>query len=150
MKILDVGCGAGFLSESMTRLGANVIGLDPNPTSFHEAIAHKEGKESLNNLTYFNLSLEQFQSEHENDLNSFDVVTSMEVVEHVDNPKLFFQHISSSMKEDGLVMISTIRRSLATWFSHILMAEKITGIVPSGTHSYEKFINPEECKAMMK
>ena len=74
----------------------------------------------------------------------------MEVVEHVDHPKLFFQHIASSMKDDGLVMISTIRRSLATWFSHILLAEKISGIVPSGTHSYEKFINPEECKAMMK
>ena len=62
-NILDVGCGAGFLAESMTRLGGNVIGLDPNPTSFHEATAHQSSREDLKNLSYVNRSLEEYQEE---------------------------------------------------------------------------------------
>ena len=60
------------------------------------------------------------------------------------------KHLSVSTKENGLIMLSTIKRSVSTWFSHILLAEKISGIVPEGTHHYDKFINPEECKQLFE
>ena len=82
---MDVGCGAGFLSESLTRLGGNVIGIDPNPTSFSEAKNHQSNREDLKNLQYLNISLEEYQEQNREKV--FDIVTSMEVIEHVDNPK---------------------------------------------------------------
>jgi ubiquinone biosynthesis O-methyltransferase len=74
----------------------------------------------------------------------------MEVIEHVDNPLKFVSDMEKSVKDGGLVMLSTIRRSFSTWFTHILVAEKIIGMVPSGTHHHEKFINPDECEYFLK
>ena len=74
----------------------------------------------------------------------------MEVIEHVDNPQQFVSEITKSTHNNGLIMLSTIKRSLYTWLTHIILAEKVTRIVPSGTHTYEKFINPEECEKMLK
>lgn len=77
MKILDVGCGAGFLCESLARLGGDVVGLDPSATSFGEASTHKRNRKDLENLQYYNESLEQFMQRSENLNRKFDIVTSM-------------------------------------------------------------------------
>ena len=77
------------------------------------------------------------------------MVTSMDVIEHVDNPSSFLKSISSAVREGGMVMVSTIARRPETWFTHILMAEYVTRVVPKDTHHYEKFINPEELEGMM-
>jgi 2-polyprenyl-6-hydroxyphenyl methylase/3-demethylubiquinone-9 3-methyltransferase len=73
----------------------------------------------------------------------------MEVIEHVVNPQEFMNLISASVKDNGLVLLSTIRRSISTWFTHILLAERLTGLVPRGTHHHSQFINPEQCQKMM-
>ena len=73
----------------------------------------------------------------------------MEVVEHVDNPQKFLASLSECAKDDGLIMLSTIQRNFATWLTHIVMAEKVMKVVPSGTHHHEKFINPSELRELM-
>lgn len=150
LHALDVGCGAGFLSESLARLGGNVIGLDPNPTSFTEAKNHQDTKSDLKNLLYYNMSLEDYLSSSETGRKTFDVVASMEVIEHVNDPKQFAKTLSGCTKANGLVMLSTIRRSNRSWLTHILLAERLLNIVPPGTHHHEQFINPEECADMLR
>lgn len=150
LQALDVGCGAGFLSESLTRLGGKVIGLDPNLTSFTEAKNHQSTKSDLKNLSYYNMSLEDYLSSSETSIKTFDVVTSMEVIEHVNDPRQFIKKISLCTKINGLVMLSTIRRSNRSWLTHILLAERLLNIVPPGTHHHDQFINPEECSNMLR
>ncbi len=81
---------------------------------------------------------------------NFDIVTSMEVIEHVDEPKVFIGQLKKAMSSSGVLMLSTISRTPSSYLSHILAAEYIMGMVPKGTHSYNKFINPEECKAILE
>ena len=73
----------------------------------------------------------------------------MDVIEHVDNPRAFISHISRAVKPEGLVMVSTIAKNPVTWLTHIFLAEYITKIVPKETHSYEKFINPNDLQEML-
>lgn len=147
LRALDVGCGAGFLTESLARLGAEVVGLDPNASSFREASDHRAKlREELPNLSYCNCTLEEYLP---GVAQKFDIVSSMDVIEHVDNPQQFLSSISQAVGEGGTVMVSTIAKSPATWLTHILLAEYVTGIVPRGTHDYEKFISPNRLIEML-
>lgn len=78
------------------------------------------------------------------DRKEFDVVASMDVIEHVDHPQQFLKELSSAVRPGGTVMVSTIAKNPVTWLTHILLAEYVTGIVPKHTHSYNKFINPKD------
>ncbi|EPX73692.1 hexaprenyldihydroxybenzoate methyltransferase Coq3 [Schizosaccharomyces octosporus yFS286] len=139
-QILDVGCGGGILSESMARLGANVIGIDASKKALEVAKDHSKKDPSLRDrLEYIHGPIEQ-----QNFKKQFDIVTCMEVVEHVTNPRGFLESLMNLVKPNGYLMLSTISRTLMARFLTIFLAERVLGIVPNGTHSYEKYIRPEE------
>jgi ubiquinone biosynthesis O-methyltransferase len=79
----------------------------------------------------------------------FDVVASMDVIEHVDHPQIFLGELTKVVKAGGTMILSTIARNPLTWLTHILMAEYVTGLVPKHTHSYDKFINPNDLQEML-
>jgi len=142
INLLDVGCGGGLLAESLTRLGGNVLGLDASDKAI--AIAkkhasfdpHLEGKLNYVNDTSENLVTTKKEA--------YDIVTSSEVIEHVENPQSFVQNLADLAKRDGLVFVSTINRTLASYMLVILGAEYVTRMVPIGTHSWDKFVTPAE------
>eukprot|EP01016_Furgasonia_blochmanni_P018088 TRINITY_DN2066_c0_g1_i4.p1 TRINITY_DN2066_c0_g1~~TRINITY_DN2066_c0_g1_i4.p1 ORF type:complete len:312 (-),score=26.79 TRINITY_DN2066_c0_g1_i4:912-1847(-) len=141
LKILDVGCGGGLLCESMTRLGGIVTGIDANENSISIANYHKNKDPSLNELRYQNIRLEEIKASKEN---TFDIVTSMEVLEHVTDPFDFVKNISVIAKREGFIFLSTINRTTMSYLQLIVAAEYITRIVPVGTHNWNKFLSPDE------
>lgn len=106
----------------MTRLGGNVVGLDPNSTSFTEATTHKDEKQSLNNLNYKNCSIQEYLEQNPTEKGAQDLVTSMDVIEHVDNPQNFIDELVASLKPGGLIMVSTISKTLYSFLTHIVVA----------------------------
>ncbi|KAG1881132.1 S-adenosyl-L-methionine-dependent methyltransferase [Suillus subluteus] len=144
MDVLDVGCGGGLLSESLTRLGARTLGIDASESNIGIASTHASGDPQLsslgNSLEYRHTSVEQLVKEPKR----FDAVCSMEVVEHVDNPVAFLSACAQLVKPGGHLFLSTIARTPLSYFLTILAAEYILRKVPVGTHTYSKFINPSE------
>ncbi|KAK7687908.1 hypothetical protein QCA50_009127 [Cerrena zonata] len=162
LKVLDVGCGGGLFSESLTRLGANTLGIDASasniaiaslhasndpalsftssslPQRFGSSVSHKgKGK-----LTYEHTSVEDLLARE--GPNSFDVVCSMEVVEHVDNPRAFLTSCAEILKPGGHLFLSTIARTPLAYFLTIFSAEQLLRFVTPGTHTWSKYINPSE------
>jgi ubiquinone biosynthesis O-methyltransferase len=151
LKFLDIGCGAGLLCESLGRLGANVVGIDSNSNSYEIASGHLEqyeGKEAdymRSKIKYFLGSIDNYKMEKSEDkIEQFDVVTAMEVIEHVNSPKLFIEDMSYFVKPGGYLIISTINKTQLSYLTAILLGEKLTGVIPEGTHDWNKFIPPEE------
>ncbi|KAF2077013.1 hypothetical protein CYY_001645 [Polysphondylium violaceum] len=148
LRIADIGCGPGFLTESLSRLGAEVVGLDLGKTNIAMARAHANNDPQLKNnlkngkLVYMEASIETLL-EDPRCLGSFDIVCSMEVLEHVDNPLEFVRLCSSLVKTDGHIFLSTINRTFASLFYMILMAEYVLRLIPIGTHHHRQFINPK-------
>jgi 2-polyprenyl-6-hydroxyphenyl methylase / 3-demethylubiquinone-9 3-methyltransferase len=134
--VLDVGCGGGILSEGMAQLGAKVIGIDASEEAVQVARQHAL-KNNLN-IDYEHLPIEDY--EHL----GFDVITCMEMLEHVHNPELVLEHCKRLLKPGGLLFLSTISRTVKAYASAIIAAEYILGIVPKQTHEYSKFIKPSE------
>jgi 2-polyprenyl-6-hydroxyphenyl methylase / 3-demethylubiquinone-9 3-methyltransferase len=143
-KVLDVGCGGGILSESLAAEEAKVIGIDLSNQLIKVAKDH--AVLSGLNINYHAKSIENFSTE---DVSKFDLITSMELLEHVDNPDLMIKTISALLKTNGLFIGSTITRSIKSFFLGIVFAENIAKIVPKGTHTYEKFIRPSELEASL-
>ncbi len=137
LKILDIGCGGGLLSEPMARLGAEVTGIDPLKKNIE--IAKNHLKKSKLNIKYFNFSPEKFKSN-----NKFDVVLNMEIVEHVDNVDFFIKESTKFLKKKGIMFIATLNQTLKSYVFAIVGAEYILKWLPVGTHDWEKFIKPEE------
>lgn len=144
MDVLDVGCGGGLLSESLARLGARTLGIDASESNIGIASAHASGDPQLsssgNSLEYRHTSAEQLVKEPKR----FDVVCSMEVIEHVDNPMAFLSACAQLVKPGGHLFLSTIARTPLSYAITIMAAEHILQKVAVGTHTYSKFINPSE------
>jgi len=138
LKILDVGCGAGLFAEPLARLGADVVGVDPAPASIAVAKAHAE--ETGANLAYRAATVEELAAEAD----KFDVVTAMEVVEHVAAPERFVAAAASLIKPGGLFLASTLNRTLMSFALAIVGAEYILRWLEPGTHRWEQFVTPAE------
>ena len=137
--VLDVGCGGGILTESMAGLGASVTGIDLGEAPL--AVAKLHLKESGQKVEYRHVSAEDLAREQPG---SFDVVTCMEMLEHVPNPASTIAACAQLVKPGGQVFFSTINRNPKSWFMAIVGAEYVLKLLPRGTHEYMKFIKPSE------
>jgi 2-polyprenyl-6-hydroxyphenyl methylase/3-demethylubiquinone-9 3-methyltransferase len=140
--VLDVGCGGGILSESMALRGASVTGIDMGETPLSVAKLHM--LESGAQLDYRQVTAEQLAAEKPG---SFDVVTCMEMLEHVPDPASVIQACTTLVKPDGHVFFSTINRNMKAYLFAIIGAEYVLKMLPKGTHDYAKFIRPSELEA---
>ena len=137
LKILDIGCGGGLISEPLSRLGANVTGIDASYKNIEVAKIHSK-KNGLK-IRYLNTSPEKKQVNEK-----FDVVLNLEVVEHVENLDLFLKSASDLLKKNGIMFIATINRTFESYIKAIIGAEYILRWLPIGTHEWQKFLKPEE------
>ncbi len=138
-KLLDVGCGGGILSESMAKEGAHVTAIDQGEKVIK--IAQLHNLESKLDIEYKQLNIEDFCKKNKN---KFDVITCLEMLEHVPNPASIVMACSSLLKPNGKIFFSTINRNPKSFLFAIIGAEYILKLLPKGTHSYEKFITPAE------
>ncbi|HEY1057577.1 MAG TPA: bifunctional 2-polyprenyl-6-hydroxyphenol methylase/3-demethylubiquinol 3-O-methyltransferase UbiG [Limnobacter sp.] len=138
--VLDVGCGGGILAESMARRGANVLGIDLADKSLKVAELHKL-ESGVQNLAYRAVSAEQLAQEQPA---QYDVVTCLEMLEHVPNPAQTVQACADLCKPGGWLFFSTINRNPKSFMFAIVGAEYVLQLLPKGTHAYEKFIKPSE------
>lgn len=138
-KVLDVGCGGGILAESMAQRGAEVTGIDMGAAPLKVAKLHS--LESGVNVTYKQITAEELAEELPE---SFDVVTCMEMLEHVPDPSSIVQACAKLCKPGGKVFFSTLNRNPKSYLFAILGAEKVLKLVPDGTHDFKKFIRPSE------
>ena len=139
-RALDVGCGAGLLSEPLARLGATVTALDAAHENIAIARTHAEGQGLL--IDYRATPVEQLDSD------KFDLVTSMEVIEHVTDPAAFIQALAAKLAPGGLLILSTPNRTPLSRLAMISIGESIGGI-PKGTHDWNKFLTPDELTDML-
>ena len=137
IKILDIGCGGGLLTEPMSRLGAEVYGIDASKKNIEVAKIH--AKKSGLNIKYFCSSPEKFRKDLK-----FDVILNMEIIEHVEDVVLFLEACSKFLKKDGIMFVATLNKTLKSYIFAIIGAEYILKWLPIGTHEWEKFIKPEE------
>ena len=146
-QVLDVGCGGGILSESMAKRGAtSVTGIDMAEKSLHTATAHAAA-EQVNNIAYRCVRVEDLATEQPH---SFDVVTCMEMMEHVPDPAAIVRACAKLVKPDGMVFFSTINRNPKSYLHLIVGAEYVLNFVPKGTHDWQKFITPAELARMCR
>lgn len=143
-SVLDVGCGAGILTENLSRLGAFTDGLDASPEIIKVAKAHLRTDPKLNDENMPNYICCSIH-DHDKD-KKYDFVTAMEVVEHVDYPATFLKQAAGHVKPGGWLVLSTISRNSLSWLGAIVASEHFFRIVPKGTHSWEKFIKKRELK----
>jgi len=137
LKILDIGCGGGLISEPMSRLGANVTGIDASDKNIQVAKLH--AKKSNLNINYLNTVPEDLKL-----LNKFDIILNLEVVEHVENLDLYLSSCYGLLKQKRIMFTATINRTLTSYIKAIVGAEYILRWLPIGTHDWNKFIKPEE------
>ncbi|KAI0029954.1 S-adenosyl-L-methionine-dependent methyltransferase [Vararia minispora EC-137] len=148
LDVLDVGCGGGILSETLARLGGCTLAIDASEKNIAIASLHAAADPSLalpatetrGSLAYRHATAETLVQEPKR----FDVVCSMEVIEHVDNPAGFLRSCAELVKPGGHLFLSTIARTPLAFALTILAAEKVLGLVEPGTHTFSKFINPSE------
>ena len=144
ISILDIGCGGGLLCEPMARLGANVTGADASEKNIAIAKAHAiEGDLKIN---YLATTSEDLAAKGK----QFDVVLNMEVIEHVSDVPLYLASCAKLVKPGGIMFISTLNRTAKSFALAIVGAEYILGWLPKGTHSYNKFLTPEEIISMTR
>ncbi len=143
IKILDIGCGGGLLSEPMSRLGAKVTGIDASDKNIKVAKLHSK-KNNLQ-INYFCSSPEKFNTK-----DKFDVILNMEIVEHVEDVNYFLKSCSKLLKKDGIMFVATLNKTLKSYVFAIVGAEYILRWLPIGTHEWEKFIKPEELISMLE
>lgn len=138
-RVLDVGCGGGILTESMARRGAEALGVDMGEGPLNVAKLH--ALETGVKVDYKQILIEQLAEEQPN---SFDVVTCMEMLEHVPDPSSVIKACMRLVKPGGHVFFSTINRNLKSYLFMIVGAEKVMKMMPNGTHDHKKFIKPSE------
>ncbi|MFM8257061.1 MAG: bifunctional 2-polyprenyl-6-hydroxyphenol methylase/3-demethylubiquinol 3-O-methyltransferase UbiG [Polynucleobacter sp.] len=138
-RILDVGCGGGILAESLSKAGATVTGIDLSSKALKVAELHQ--LESGTSVRYLTISAEDLAKEESR---SYDVVTCMEMLEHVPDPSSVVQACAKLCKPGGHIFFSTLNRNPKSYLFAIIGAEYILQLLPKGTHQYEKFIKPSE------
>lgn len=139
-RVLDVGCGGGILSESMARRGAEVLGIDMGEAPLSVARLHAE-QEGVTSVSYRQCTVESLAEEMSA---SFDVVTCLEMLEHVPDPAAIVAACYRLVKPGGQVFFSTLNRNPKSWLFAIVGAEYVLRMLPRGTHDYRKFIRPAE------
>ena len=137
INILDIGCGGGLLSEPMSRLGASVVGIDASKKNIEVAKFH--AKKNKLKINYICASPEILKIQKK-----FDVILSMEIVEHVEDINFFIKKSSELLKKNGLMFIATLNKTLKSYMFAIVGAEYILRWLPIGTHDWNKFIKPDE------
>jgi 2-polyprenyl-6-hydroxyphenyl methylase / 3-demethylubiquinone-9 3-methyltransferase len=137
LKILDIGCGGGLISEPMSRLGADVTGIDASLKNIQVANLH--AKKNNLKIKYLNTVPESLDQQNE-----FDIILNLEVVEHVENLDLYLSSCFKLLKKNGIMFTATINRTLTSYVKAIVGAEYILRWLPIGTHDWNKFIKPEE------
>ena len=135
IKILDIGCGGGLLSEPMKRLGADVVGIDASNKNIQVAKLH--AKKNKLDIKYICTSPENFETK-----NKFDVILNMEIIEHVKDVDFFLKSCSKLLKKNGIMFVATLNKTLKSYVFAIIGAEYILRWLPIGTHDWEKFIKP--------
>ncbi|MEP3523940.1 MAG: bifunctional 2-polyprenyl-6-hydroxyphenol methylase/3-demethylubiquinol 3-O-methyltransferase UbiG [Hyphomicrobiales bacterium] len=141
LRILDIGCGGGLLSEPMARMGAEIVGADASEVNIEVAKIHAE--QSGLKIDYRATTSEALAAAGER----FDVVLNMEVVEHVADVDLFMASCCDMVKPSGLTFVATINRTAKARMLAIFMAEQVLRWLPIGTHDYEKLVKPDELEA---
>ncbi len=141
-QVLDVGCGGGLLTEAMAVRGASVTGIDMGKAPLNVARLHR--LESGLEIDYRLVTPEQLAREQPG---SYDVVTCLEMLEHVPDPQAVISACATLVRDDGHVFLSTINRNPKAWLFAVLGAEYLLNLLPRGTHDYRKFIRPSEMEA---
>ena len=142
IKILDIGCGGGLLSEPMSRMGANVTGIDASDKNIKIAKVHS--KKNKLKINYLCSSPEKLKIGKK-----FDVILNMEIVEHVEDIDFFLKSCSKLLKKNGLMFVATINKTLKSYIFAIVGAEYVLRWLPIGTHEWEKFVKPEDLKKIL-
>ena len=137
LKILDIGCGGGLISEPLTRLGGIVTGIDASEKNIK--IADHHAKKNNLKIRYLNKSPEQLK-----EFEKFDLILNLEIVEHVDDVELYIQSCYKLLKKGGLMFTATLNRTITSYIKAIIGAEYILRWLPIGTHDWNKFVKPEE------
>ncbi|MEK9638158.1 MAG: bifunctional 2-polyprenyl-6-hydroxyphenol methylase/3-demethylubiquinol 3-O-methyltransferase UbiG [Pelagibacteraceae bacterium] len=137
LKILDIGCGGGLISEPMTRLGAEVTGIDASAKNIEIAKLH--AKKNNLKINYLNSEPEKLNLKNE-----FDIILNLEVVEHVENLNLYLESCQKLLKPKGLMFTATLNKTLTSFIKAIIGAEYVLRWLPIGTHDWNKFIKPNE------
>ncbi len=144
LRILDIGCGGGLLSEPLARLGAEVVGADPSETNI--AVARLHASDQGLAVDYRAATAETLADAGER----FDIVLAMEVVEHVADLSLFVNCCAEMVKSAGLMIVATLNRTLKSFALAIVGAEYVLGWLPRGTHQWNKFVTPDELQAALE
>ncbi len=139
LYVLDIGCGGGILTESMAKKGAFATGIDMSKESINIATQH--ALENDLEINYFLTNAEEFSNKNKN---KFDLITCMELLEHVPDPLSIIKASKKMIKQEGHIIFSTINRNIKSYILAILAAEYLFNFLPKGTHRYEKFIMPSE------
>ncbi|MEQ9546437.1 MAG: bifunctional 2-polyprenyl-6-hydroxyphenol methylase/3-demethylubiquinol 3-O-methyltransferase UbiG [Marinobacter sp.] len=140
-KVLDVGCGGGLLSEGMARRGAHVTGIDMGEAPL--SVARLHGLESGIKVDYRQITVEALAADPEH-AGQYDVVTCLEMLEHVPDPSSVIKACAAMLKPGGHLFVSTINRNPKSFLFAIVGAEYVLGLLPKGTHEWRKFIRPSE------
>ena len=143
IRVLDIGCGGGLLSEPLARLGADVVGADAAERNVLVARIHAERTGTT--VDYRVATAESLAAAGE----TFDVVLAMEIVEHVADVRVFVEACASMVRPDGLLFVATINRTPKAWLLAIVGAEQVLRWLPKGTHQYEKLVKPSELDAAL-
>lgn len=144
LDILDTGCGGGLLSEPLARMGAKVTGLDASTETV--AIARNHAEESGLIIDYRTGGVEELARGTER----FDVITALEILEHVADVGAFVSALAALLKPDGVLVMSTLNRTKRSYILGVVMAEYVLGMVPAGTHDWDKFIRPSELVGLLE
>lgn len=147
LRAIDVGCGGGILTIPLARLGMDVQGLDPGKKNIE--VAKEKSVLAELDIKYYSRHLEDIASTTQH-RGQYDLVTSMEVVEHVEDYKIFLINLCKLLKPNGLLFISSINRTIKSFAEAILAAEYLLRLVPRGTHEWNKFLKPSEIADIAK
>ena len=143
VKILDIGCGGGLLSEPMKRLGADVVGIDASDKNINVAKLH--AKKNNLNIKYICTSPEKLKTNIK-----FDVILNMEIIEHVEDVDFFLESCAKLLKKNGIMFVATLNKTLKSYLFAIIGAEYILRWLPIGTHEWEKFVKPDDLINILK
>ena len=141
LKILDIGCGGGLMCEPLARLGAEVTGIDAVEKNIKSAQIH--ANQNALNINYKLSAVEELPN------NKYDIILNLEVIEHVNNQKLFISKSCKLVNRGGLIFVATINKTIFSIIFAKYLAEYVLGFLPKGTHDWKKFLTPEDIYAML-